>query len=47
MQFHKMTDKEVSSRRKRNIVIAVSLLLLSLLFLITTMVRMGALLDAG
>ncbi len=41
MEFHKMTQQEITSRRKRNIAIAVSLFVLSMLFMVTTMVRVG------
>lgn len=41
METYKMTDKEIAQRRKRNIAIGVSLAVLSMLFMITTMVRVG------
>lgn len=39
MEFRKLTPQEEASRRKRNIAIALSLGALSLLFMITTMIR--------
>jgi len=42
MEYHKLTEQEAASRRKRNVAIGVSLFVLSMLFMITTMVRVGA-----
>jgi len=41
MEFRKLTDEEVASRRKRNIAIAVTLFVISMLFMITTMIRIS------
>ena len=41
MEYRKMTDQEVASRRKRNVAIGVSLFVVSMLFMVTTMVRVG------
>lgn len=41
-EYRKLTDKEVENRRKKNIAIAVTLAVLSALFLITTMIRVGS-----
>ncbi len=41
MEFRKLTTEEVASRRKRNIAVALSLAGLSLLFFITTMIRVS------
>ena len=42
MEFRKLTKEEVASRRKRNIAIAVSLFVVSMLFMVTTMFRVAA-----
>ena len=42
MEFRKLTDEEVASRRKRNIAIGLALFALSMLFMVTTMIRIGA-----
>ncbi len=47
MEFRTLTPEEVKSRRKRNIAIAVSLAVVSMLFLVTTMIRIGANLGSG
>lgn len=47
MEFRALTPQEAESRRKRNIAIAVSLAVVSMLFLITTMIRIGANMGAG
>jgi len=36
-----MTEQEVASRRKRNVAIGISLFAFSMLFMITTMVRVS------
>ena len=41
MEYRKMTDQEAASRRKRNVAIGVSLFVVSMLFMVTTMVRVG------
>ena len=41
MEFRKLTDEEVARRRKRNIAVALSLGALSLLFFVTTMIRVS------
>jgi len=45
--YRKLTPEEVAGRRKRNIAIAVSLFILSALFMVTTMVRIGANMGTG
>ena len=47
MEFRALTPEEAKSRRKRNIAIAVSLALLSLLFLVTTMIKIGSNMGSG
>jgi hypothetical protein len=47
MEFRKMTEQEVASRRKRNVAIGISLAVLSLLFMITTMIRVYENMNAG
>ncbi len=47
MEFRTLTPEEVASRRKRNIAIAISLAVVSMLFLVTTMIRIGANMGAG
>jgi len=42
MEFRTLTPQEEAGRRRRNIVIAVSLFVISFLFLVTTMIRIGA-----
>jgi len=41
MEYRKLTDEEVARRKKRNIAMALSLGALSLLFLVTTMIRIS------
>lgn len=47
MEYRKLTEKEADNRRRKNIAIAVTLAVLSVLFMITTMVRVGANLGAN
>lgn len=47
MEFRTLTPEEVAGRRKRNIAIAVSLAIVSMLFLVTTMIRIGANMGGG
>ncbi len=42
MEFRPLSPEEVAGRRKRNIAIAISLFVLSALFFVTTMIRIGA-----
>jgi len=41
MEYRKMTEQEVASRRKKNVAIGISLFVFSMLFMITTMVRVS------
>jgi len=41
MEYRKMTDQEAARRRKRNVAIGLALFVLSILFMVTTMVRVG------
>ena len=41
MEFRKLTQEEIARRRKRNIAMALSLGALSLLFFVTTMIRIS------
>lgn len=47
MEYKKLTDEEVAGRKKRNKAIAISLFVVSMLFMITTMVRVGANMGTG
>jgi len=47
MEFRTLTPKEAAGRRKRNIAIAVSLFVITTLFFITTMIRLGANMGGG
>lgn len=47
MKFRTLTPEEVAGRRKRNIAIGISLAVVSALFLVTTMIRIGANMGSG
>ena len=47
MEFRPLTQQEAAGRRKRNIAIAVSLAVISMLFMVTTMIRIGENMGAG
>ncbi len=47
MEFRTLTPEEAAGRRKRNIAIAITLFILTALFFITTMIRLGANMGGG